>query len=520
MGFLKKNIISLLILFLSFFIILLAFWITKTFGENIYYVEILYNIHIGYEGFKDAPNIYKINFTLYTIFPAFFLSISTLIISKKIKNIFNFTQTQKRYLWLNKSKNFLILLFSNKYLRILLFNSNIFLIYSLLFFLFQFKFFEYFEKNARFDDYPNLYVNPYTIEYNKFLNQKNLILFYVESLEYHVSKFSSKTKINPIQSFNEIKGKNVYDFKQAPNSSISIAGMVSSQCSLPFNVFINSNFNQMPKEKVFCLSDVLARNNYEQFFYFSVDKKFQNVGTFKERHGYKVYDVNILKKFSDPRTKKLREKLSWGDNIYDSVLLKHAKQEIIKKHKAGKKFNFTIKTTDTHYPYGFPPECIIDDISTQSLQIYEAYKCSGALIKKFVDDLDTAGVLDNTLVVIMGDHLAHGDIIAPFNQRNNQNIYFKMSSNKNFERAKMNHFDVAPTILDELGFLPENNKRFGFGVSLFEDKNKFNYDKHYGLVMRKDILSNFYVRRLMKFIPKTKEKTNSEFWKDGMFYDY
>ena len=42
----------------------------------------------------------------------------------------------------------------------------------------------------------------------------------------------------------------------------------------------------------------------------------------------------------------------------------------------------------------------------------------------------------------------------------------------------MNHFDVAPTILDALNILPEDNKQFGFGISLFQDENKFNYDKH------------------------------------------
>ena len=37
-------------------------------------------------------------------------------------------------------------------------------------------------------------------------------------------------------------------------------------------------------------------------------------------------------------------------------------------------------------------------------------------------------------------------------------------------------------------------------MSLFEDKN-FDYDQHYNLVMRPDILSNFYMRRLLKFVP-------------------
>ena len=200
-------------------------------------------------------------------------------------------------------------------------------------------------------------------------------------------------------------------------------------------------------------------------------------------------------------TGKSSNELAWGGGVYDSFLLNHAKQEIIKMHKAGKKFNFTIINTDTHHPYGFSPECIIGDISSESLQAHEAYKCSGTIIKKFFDDLDNLGILENTVVVLMGDHLGFRDIFEPLNKRDKRNVYFKINSNKKIKRSKINHFDVAPTILDALDILPTNNKQFGFGVSLFQEENKFDYDEHYNLVMRPDILSNFYLRRLFKFVP-------------------
>ena len=502
MQFFRKDIIKFATLFISFFIISLTFWITKTFGKNVYYVEILYNIHIGYEGFKNSPNTYKINFALYTIFPALILSIISLVVGKKIENIFQYHHGQKN-IWINKYIKFFKIFFFNKLSKLLIFNSYIFLIYSSLFFVLQFGFFEYFEKNARYEDYPELYKNPYLIKYNEPSNQKNLILFYVESLEYDVSKLSSKNKSDPLKPFNEIKGKNIYDFKHAPSTSFSIAGVVASQCSIPFNVVVNSNLNKIPKEKLFCFSDVLAKQKYEQIFYITVDGKFQSFGSFKKRHGYKVNDANVIKKDLNI-SEKSSNQLAWGGGVYDSVLLNHAKQEIIKMYEKGKKFNFTIINTDTHHPYGFSPECIVGDISSESLQAHEAYKCSGTIIKKFFNDLDNLGILENTVVVVMGDHLAFRDIFGSLNKRDKRNIYFKINSNKKIKRSKMNHFDVAPTILDALNILPEDNKQFGFGISLFQDENKFNYDKHYNLVMRPDILSNFYLRRLLKFVPSAK----------------
>ena len=110
MQFFRKDIIKFATLFISFFIISLTFWITKTFGKNVYYVEILYNIHIGYEGFKNSPNTYKINFALYTIFPAIILSIISLVVGKKIENIFQYHHGQKN-IWINKYIKFFKIFF-------------------------------------------------------------------------------------------------------------------------------------------------------------------------------------------------------------------------------------------------------------------------------------------------------------------------------------------------------------------------------------------------------------------------
>ena len=126
---------------------------------------------------------------------------------------------------------------------------------------------------------------------------------------------------------------------------------------------------KLPKEKLYCLSDVLAKQNYEQVFYISVDQQFQSFGPFKERHSFKVNDANVIKK--DFRTiEKPSNKMAWGGGVYDSTLLNHAKKEIIKIYKSGKNA-FTIINTDTHHPFGYSPECIIGDISSESLQAYE-----------------------------------------------------------------------------------------------------------------------------------------------------
>ena len=112
--------------------------------------------------------------------------------------------------------------------------------------------------------------------------------------------------------------------------------------------------------------------------------------------------------------------------------------------------------------------------------------------------MEKEGILKNTTLVILGDHLAHKKYDFINKDFHDRNLYFKINTNKNFTRKLMNHFDVAPTILDELGILPKDNPRFGFGVSLFNNDVNSSYDRHYKSVMNKNILSDFYLKQLFK----------------------
>ena len=57
-------------------------------------------------------------------------------------------------------------------------------------------------------------------------------------------------------------------------------------------------------------------------------------------------------------------------------------------------------------------------------------------IKKFFNDLDNLGILENTVVVVMGDHLAFRDLFGSLNKIENRNLYFKIYSNKKFKDQK------------------------------------------------------------------------------------
>ena len=475
----KLNKKNLLILFFSYFLIFFGLWIINTFGNHVNYVEIIYSIYVNFSGIKDTPIEYKLSFYLYTIILPILFSALTFILIGKLKN--NKT--------LKKNKLF-IFFHSKRFFQIFIFSYGIILVYTISVFISFFNFYDYVSGYIKYNQYPHLYSNPSNIKFLNPKDQKNLILFYFESLEYDIDLIGNSSDLNPINDINNLKGNNIFNFKEAPTTSFSIAGVVASQCSLPFYPIISTNLKNLDQNNLTCLSDILADKNYKQIFYITVDKDFHNFGQYKEAHNYIVHDKKIIiKDFPDV------DPDGWGNGVFDDTMLKHAKREIIKTYKEGKKFNFTIINTDTHPPYKISPRCKIPEIDNRDSLVHKAYKCSSMFVKKFFDDLEKEGVLEDTVVVIMGDHLAHKDLDTK--TRNQRNIYFKLNTSNKFNRNKMNHFDVAPTILDELGFLPKEQNKFGFGVSLFNENTNFDYDKHYKKVMNKDILSDYYLRQLL-----------------------
>ena len=480
-----KNKYNFINLYLIFFILFFSLWIKKEFGGHIHYIEIIYNFYINYEGLVNSPSIIKYNFFLYVINLSFFFSILSFFILEKLKK-----------------KNFSKIKFKNRYLKkiikVFFLDIKIYLLYSILFFLINFKFhyliLPYVNVfNTNFDN--NLYFEANKINFKNPKKFKNLILIYIESLEYDIENLTNEINENPLQNLNQISGKNIYDFKEMPSAQISIAGLIASQCSIPFHPTISTNLKDYKLKKLFCLSDVLNQFEYEQYYFMTVNKKFQRTDSFKENHHYKIFDNKEIRKVYT------NVNFGWGEGVHDNIMLNFAKKKIYNLHKNKKKFNVVIKTTDTHPPYQKVSEiCKIDNKMDIKKKSALSFKCISSLVSDFLDDLSLNGILDDTVVVIMGDHLTHpyyNDKAIIDESRNKRNIYFKMNTSKKFNRKKMNHFDVAPTILDELGFLNHNQKRFAFGVSLFQNNEKFNYNKHYKSVMSEKILNDFYLSKLL-----------------------
>lgn len=304
--------------------------------------------------------------------------------------------------------------------------------------------------------------------------KKNMIIIYAESTERTFGEIAGGDKI-----FTELKelaasGLEVKGLAQAKNTGWSMAGFVASQCGVPLQPHGLLSGNMFDKQQTFfagivCLSDLLKKNDYHVEFLNGADHGFAGMTTFLNSHQFdQTYGVHNIEAPSDYRN-------DWGH--YDDTVFEHAQNRVRLLNQSGKPYVMSVATIAAHFPSGHPTRSCEQAFPSNKLpQILFSVKCTGYEINRFIKTLRHEGLLENTVVVIVSDHLMmKNDYEEQLNQKQRLNYFVVIGDNirpQLLERhAAM--FDVFPTLLDLLGFsLPDGQA--GLGVSLLsENKTLF-----------------------------------------------
>lgn len=291
--------------------------------------------------------------------------------------------------------------------------------------------------------------------------QLNVVMIYVESLE--------NTYRNP-----ELWGENLLDsldaatndwvtfenFEEVRGTGWTIAGLVASQCGVLLKEDNQFDIRQQLGLKsinrigeqvdsfmpgITCLGDILSEAGYANHFVGGADPEFAGKGKFFQEHGYdsvkgrphweSVGETNFTK---------------WG--LHDDDLLRHAKTELDQLHAAEKPFNLTVLTVDTHRPEGHLSETCekkgADDLPG-------IVACTSDLLADFLGYMENKGYLEDTVVVVTGDHLSMPNAVQDImDLEPNRTIYNRFRSPRGAEanRPDFYHFSMLPTVLDMMGF--------------------------------------------------------------------
>jgi phosphoglycerol transferase len=316
------------------------------------------------------------------------------------------------------------------------------------------------------DRFSQLYVDPAHVRLEPG-TRRNLLLIYVESLEdgYGDKARFGRDLLAPLRAAG---GESFAAFRQAPGATWTMAGIVATQCGVPLRVYSEHDIKHGDKGRAFlpgavCLGDLLQARGYRNVFMGGAPLSFAGKGAFFRDHGYQeVLGRDEWQKAGV----RVDEQNEWG--LYDGALLERARARLDALEAAGQPFNLTLLTLDTHNPRGFlSPQCR----SRGARDFQGIVYCAGEQLASFVTFMREKGYLENTVVVILGDHLAvPNPVYEKLRQGGERHIFnrFFLPQPLHANTTELVHFDLFPTILNAIG-LRVVGDRLGLGYSAVSD---------------------------------------------------
>ncbi|MDD2840295.1 MAG: sulfatase-like hydrolase/transferase [Rickettsiales bacterium] len=284
---------------------------------------------------------------------------------------------------------------------------------------------------------------------------KNLVLIYLESFDQsfltddYVKGYSKN-----LQNL-ALKNKFYNNMEQLKGCWGTVPGIICTQCGVQFNSYflIDNPYRNINNTQLVCVSDILNKAKYKQVFIGGAEKKLFNKGNYLLSHEYDVVEDKNSLVGKNPLLK--NELVDWGVADYDVFDI--AKKEYVKLSKKNKPFNLTILTTSTHSPTGiYDKRC---KNSTNS-KILNAVECDDFLVQDFVKFLKKQKNFENTLVVILPDHIQFS--MSSLNRlvdQNKEKLYFIiLNGNKSkIDISNIDYTNLPNILLKELNIKSNAN---------------------------------------------------------------
>lgn len=318
-------------------------------------------------------------------------------------------------------------------------------------------------------------------------NKRNLVTIYLESGEQTLAndEHFEKDAFAPLKDVTRAEDgwQSIEDFNQYEGGGWTMSGLVSTQCGVPLKGVGASVDSGSPDQLVgdtksylgglTCLGDILAEEGYTNVFLGGANPSFAAKGTFLANHGYtKDLGLDDWRAAGEPESS---FRSDWG--LSDERLMANAKNEIDELYAAsqqtGQPFNLSMLTLDTHEPVHIYDYCTVDTDS----EVTSAFFCSMTQVADFVEYMNQMGYLEDTSVVIMGDHLKHMSAGDAFHEQlgghTNRTIFNRIwvpgETGTTEMRSGADQLNMFPTLLEAAGFTLEKREA-GLGVSAFTSK--------------------------------------------------
>lgn len=451
------------IYFAAFFLAALAYWVGENFGAPPL-EQVLYHLQFGMDGLVDTDTALLHSFIETCLLWPIGLAMLIVLIDTAIALFLS--HGHQHYFLARAAGKLNLRVLKGIYWVIGQRAPGYVLVAAIIYFSMQFSILAFIHHQFGKDYFAAHYVYPQQVEIQT-KKPKNLVLIYVESLE---NSYRDKGLFgrNLLAKLDALGGTGFAQYKQAPGTGWTIAGITATQCGLPLksvSLYDGNGVGENIKSflpRAVCLGDVLHQFGYYNVYMGSDALPFSGKGKFFQDHHYdEVYGREELK---GQLTK--QQMNYWG--LYDDTLLAHAKTKLQQLQTSKKRFNLVVTTIDTHGPDGY----YSNRCKQQGVQDFSGIvECTAGNVAEFVQWMKKLGYLKHTQVVILGDHLAmENPVYDRIDTIKPRHIYNQFISRKPIakNRDEVLHFDMYPTMLEFLGFNVVGG-RLGLGYSALSD---------------------------------------------------
>jgi len=227
-------------------------------------------------------------------------------------------------------------------------------------------------------------------------------------------------------------------------------------------------------EEGFCFADVLKAAGYRDVFMGGASTRFAGKGYFLSAQGYEEVRgrEELTPLMTDPTYLN-----NWG--LYDDTLLGLAARKFDElAANPDQPFNFTVLTVDTHPPDGTVSQTCTPYPAIDN-NIFHAVHCTDQLLEKFITHLEQSPAWDNTVVLLMSDHLHMRNTGMDFYPAEYDRRLFVNILNAGVSDVvdvSGTHMDVAPTLLNLMDVQHKQSFLVGADLLAPETANRIDVD--------------------------------------------
>ena len=293
---------------------------------------------------------------------------------------------------------------------------------------------------------------------------KNLVVIYCESLENNF--LQNKAFADEVPHLNNLVEQgwhNYTNYRCLDGADWTVGALYATQTGLPAYLGANSDtlFSGVRQTGAISYAGVLAQAGYKNLLLSNGDMNFAGTGNIMNCFGYEV-------KGHDQCPDGV--KTVWGVHDYD--LFRMAKAEYAKLAQGDKPFNLTLLTVDTHFPKGVPDKRMRPYVNESVVDGTHEFALSSLdyLLGDFVKFIKSQPNGENTVIVILGDHLLMGDfrhttILKKFDNAPRRVALLANKAIPNFTKADEITYYHLPHIILALAEV-EHNAKFSADIFL------------------------------------------------------